>query len=542
MHLSRHFILRPGTVIVLAGLLGLGGAASNASAQYLDARVLTRGTFRISFEPSYLSYDRRFDPDGEQEPLGTDLSADSAGSFLLPSLEAPETAVRSILEDPSYQMNVGRVTTDFDADVRQVPFGFQLGLTNRVSLTATIPFVTSRSQVALTVDSTDANVGWNLVASASGSVTGRNETLALLGQLTSSAASLQTLIAAGSFDCPTGPTCDAARALVTRTGALKTSLIQLGGIDEFGNVVSVLPPFAPLQSSAAGQAVLAVIQDVATELAGFGANAVTATLPLPTDPVSAADLNTVLTTPGFGYDAAPLEFIKYRQRLGDIELGVRWGLVQQPAVRLALSTSVRLPTGFHETSSNFVDVGTGDKQTDVIGGLELVFEPGSAVSLALAGEYTLQLSDQLLRRITSPNRPIALASTQFTVSRNLGDIIRLQAFPAVRLHPSLTAYTSVDYYHKLDDVVTIAQSGNGGGTAPDVMQLELETGMKRLSVGGGLHYRSLSRTGRVPVEAGVQYRTALQGSGGLTPLTTEMRFYLRLFYRIFGGSPEASNQ
>ncbi len=527
---------RPRTLAFAAIAVGLSAAAAPAPAQYLDARVLTRGTFRIGFEPSYLSYDRRFDPDGEQEPLGFDLSADSAGPMFLPSLEAPQAAVRSLLGDATYRMSFGTAQTDLDADVRTVPFNFQLGLADRVTIAASVPFVTSRMQVAFTVDSANANVGWNQIASASGNNTGASETLTLLQQLTASTSALDALIAAGGFDCPSGPTCDAARSLVDRSALLTTDLIGLTGIDGGGSVVAELPPFVPLASSAAGQAILAVIQDIGTEFTGFGVSPITATLPLPTGHVTAEDVNTVLTTAGFGYDAGPLEFNKYRQRFGDAEVGIRWGLVQTPNVRVAVTTGVRLPTGIRDMPGNFVDIGTGDRQTDLIGGVELAFEPGNVVSFGLAGEYTLQLEDQLLRRITTPDRPIALAATEFTVSRDLGDIIRLHAFPALRLHPSLSAYTSVEYFDKQSDVVTIAQSNGNGGSAPDPMELELETRMQRLSVGAGLHYRSLNRTSRVPVEAGLHYQTALQGSGGLTPMTTRMSLYLRLFYRLFGRS------
>jgi hypothetical protein len=72
----------------------------------------------------------------------------------------------------------------------------------------------------------------------------------------------------------------------------------------------------------------------------------------------------------------------------------------------------------------------------------------------------------------------------------------------------------------------------------DVTDLELDTAMRRLSVGGGLHYRSVSGTGRrLPVEAGLHYGAAFQGTGGLTPMTTSMSLYLRLFYSLFGGPP-----
>ena len=62
--------------------------------------------------------------------------------------------------------------------------------------------------------------------------------------------------------------------------------------------------------------------------------------------------------------------------------------------------------------------------------------------------------------------------------------------------------------------------------------------MQSISLGAGIHFRSTGREGlRLPVEAGVYYHAAYQGSGGFTPKTTGVSFYLRLFRRLFGGEP-----
>ena len=60
--------------------------------------------------------------------------------------------------------------------------------------------------------------------------------------------------------------------------------------------------------------------------------------------------------------------------------------------------------------------------------------------------------------------------------------------------------------------------------------------MRALSYGGGIAYRSdqTSREGTLPIEAGLNYRAAFFGSGGLTPKTNSMQLYLRLFFQAFG--------
>ncbi|MDH3459247.1 MAG: hypothetical protein OER90_20585, partial [Gemmatimonadota bacterium] len=59
---------------------------------------------------------------------------------------------------------------------------------------------------------------------------------------------------------------------------------------------------------------------------------------------------------------------------------------------------------------------------------------------------------------------------------------------------------------------------------------------------GGVFYRAAEGRGgpALPIEAGIDYRAAFRGSGGLTPKAVSLNFYLRLFWRWFGGEDESS--
>lgn len=531
-------------VIFAAAAVMTAATAGPVLAQYPETYVSPGGVLRISFEPWYINYGRMFDNNGTDIPLGTPLTKDSAGVNFFPSLLAPQSAIRSIIGDSTYEINAGAFKSVQDADVRVFPFNFHFGLTDRITLTASIPIVTTRMQVNFTVDSTNSRMGWNQAAPTSGNATGLSDMIALLGELEASIAALEAAIASGSYDCPSGPQCDAARNLVARAQQLELDLVMLTGVMADGNQSAVLPPFNPVATSSEGEAILAAIDSISAELQSFGVAGLTTTLPLPGDKISAEDANTVLTTAGYGYDAAPLDFVKLTQRLGDLELGMRWGLLQSPSLRTVLSATVRLPTGIRDSPANFVDLGSGDKQTDVQLGLEAAFEPGSVVSLALSGYYNFQFGDKLLRRPAPlADRPIALAATEQTVSRNLGDEFRVGAYPAIRLARGFTVFGSIDYFEKSRD-----QFGSLGGAPEDAGSvppevLELNSSMKRLTAGGGIHYRSLGRDGTsLPIEAGAYYFASFKGSGGLTPVTSGAHFYLRLFWRIMGGQKEAAPQ
>jgi hypothetical protein len=503
--------------------------------------MLGRGVLRMSFEPSYMNWGSRLDTTGVAIPLGTDFS-DSTGANFFPTMSPAQAAIWSITGDSSLGITTGAIRTQLDADVRRFPFNFRLGLHDKLTFTASIPVVTTRMQVAFEEDTTGSNAGWNQASVLSSAAAGAvGQIASLLGQLEASANALDATINSGGFDCPGGPRCDSARDLVSRARALVIDLIALTGVSPNGQLSTTLPPFAPVASSATGQALTAAIQNISTEFQALGAPAVAGTIPLPgaiIDPDSTSVQN-VLTETGFGYDAQPLEFVKYRQKLGDIELGLRLGLLQRGSIRAVLSTTVRLPTGTRDAPDHYVDIGTGDKQTDVETGIEVAFEPGSVVGLAVAARYNLQLGDQLVRRINPPHQPIALASTEHLVSRNLGDVLTVAAFPTLRLSQSFRAYGALQYYRKGSDAYAWPADGSfhpESWITPGT--LEIESGMRSLSVGAGIHFRSSARDGiSLPAEAGIYYHAAYQGSGGFTPKTTGVTFYLRLFRRLFGSAP-----
>lgn len=517
-------------------VVALSGAGS-AHAQYLDARLIPRGALRIDFSPHYTNYNLRFSfgtpgvADGTAEPLGTDLTVDTAGSNIFPTFSDAENAVRSLTGDAAYRLNVGKFLTIRDADVRHFPFGFALGVSQRLTVRLNIPIVTTRSQVTFTSDTTDANVGWNLANENYGNETTAADAAALISQLSAAISEIEAMITAGDFGCPSGPGCDQARGIVMRATTLLGNLFALTGLGADAEAVA----FAPLETSAAGAAVLAEIAAVALELQALGASPVTGTLPLPTGRLSADAINdTLLCGPDCPHFAAlPIGFNR-QTRFGDIEIGAWFGLLMNATTRAVLTTTVRLPTGRPSSADNFVDIGTGDGQTDVELGIEAAFEPGNSVGLSFGASYTLQLAHSLVRRVTTPDAPLVPVSHRFLVKRDLGNVIRFSAYPTVRLSSVFRVFGSVHYFRKGRDSFSYPSLSPAGGL--DLALLEVETEMRALSYGGGIAYRSdqTSRGRTLPIEAGLNYRAAFSGSGGLTPKTNSMQLYLRLFFQAFG--------
>ena len=399
-----------------------------------------------------------------------------------------------------------------------------MGLSQRLTVRLNIPIVTTRSQVTFTSDTTNANVGWNLANENYGDAAA--DAAALISELSAAISEIEAMIAAGNFGCPTGPGCDLARGVVTRATILLGNLFAITGLG------AEPVAFAPLATSAAGAAVLAEIAVVTVNLQAMGASPVTATLPLPTGRLSADDLNNVLLA-GPDFAALPIGFNR-QTKFGDIEIGARFGLLMNATTRAVLTTTVRLPTGRPSSADNFVDIGTGDGQTDVELGIEAAFEPGNSIGVSFGASYTLQLAHTLNRRVTTPDAPLVPVSHRFLVKRDLGNVIRFSAYPTIRLSSVFRVFGSVHYFRKGRD--SFSYPGSSPAGALDLALLEVETEMRALSYGGGIAYRSdqTSRGRALPIEAGLNYRAAFSGSGGLTPKTNSMQLYLRLFFQAFG--------
>ena len=319
-------------------------AVEAAEAQHIDARLIPKGALRIDFSPRYSNFNQRFSLgtpgliDGTPEPLGADLTTDSTGNNVFPSLLPSDEAIRSITGDPTYAMNVGEFKTVRDGDVRHFPFGFTFGLTDRITLRANIPLVTTRSQVTFTNDTTNANAGLNGARTEGGDATSAVQAQLLISELSTAIADVAALIAGGSFGCPSSPTCDQAMGSLIRGQTLLDNLLAITGLAPGQEFV----PFAPLSGSAAGLAIAAEVAAVAAELQALGSSPVTTTLPLPGGRAAEDAVNGVLT--GQGFVAAPLAFNR-QTKLGDIEVGARFGLLTGASARAVLISTLRLPTG-----------------------------------------------------------------------------------------------------------------------------------------------------------------------------------------------------
>jgi hypothetical protein len=186
------------------------------------------------------------------------------------------------------------------------------------------------------------------------------------------------------------------------------------------------------------------------------------------------------------------------------------------------------------------NLGTGDQQLDLEGGVEFAWEPG-ALGLSGTAIYTHQLADQLEMRWATPERPIAPIAYLYTTDRKLGDVFRVAAFPSLRLSEGFQVFGSMYYYHKGADSYSLPASVDPVPGTPAAAELARGSGGQALSFGWGIAYRNArpqrDTTGTktaMPVEAGLSYQATYSGTGGLVPQSTMLNLYLRIFYRLWG--------
>ncbi len=139
-----------------------------------DAVVLPKGLWRIFNDTQFgLPYDKRYNKDGDNEPLAIDLNAE-LNSFVftgLQALEIPNPAALgcNLVPAPAYCLqpgtaSLGRSVVSFERSFVQSDSQIAYGVTDRLSVGAMIPYIWQRNTVQASLDSSTATVGTNAAA------------------------------------------------------------------------------------------------------------------------------------------------------------------------------------------------------------------------------------------------------------------------------------------------------------------------------------------------------------------------------------------
>ena len=329
-----------------------------------DASVVPRGMFRLRVITSWSRFSERFTNNGV-EPLGAFLTSDSLGVNKVPELAPIQSAVQSASGSP-FTLTLGRSRLGATAREEVVPIGFDLGVSNRLTLSVVAPVVRRRVASVFRLDTTGvgANVGPNPQR------LGGNETLTNIRVQTeffNAASQLQSRLQACQAN-PSGPGCSSiagrqaeAQQLIQSSQAFAADLATLYGSSTSGGMA-----FVPMTGSAAQDSIAARVARYNTQyrdLLGTSTNLLQSMPVGAAGPAGPADFEDFFIGEQ-GHDSLN---VQERVGIGDVEVGFKLGVIDRPrsaqqrtGILLAVASTVRLPTGSRQRRSEIFDLRLGE--------------------------------------------------------------------------------------------------------------------------------------------------------------------------------------
>ena len=521
-----------------------------------DATVAPRGTFRFTGIYSVLYADERFGLNtpgrraGSLEPLGTDYMID-LGVNRFPQLSTVENDISLISDIPSFMLSLGRPIVQSEMTQVTVPMSIDVGVTSRLMVGVTVPYVKTRGIVVFDMDMASGTVGLNPAISPG---IARSTNVAFRDQITQTSNALQSQLdfcAAnpGAGSCPALEANRAdAEALIIESRELRDRVEAVYGSD----TSDAISPVVPRHGSVAQAAIDARATEMSTlyrSLLGLGAEPIVARPFGASAPLTAAEANALFggDDPLFGTGAQIRS--STRSHVGDIEVGAKLLLLDtfgasvdgttRFGTRLAVGGAVRFPTGQEDDPNDLFDIPTGDGQLDVEARSALDLLIARRFTAGIRARYTVQLGDDVMARITDdPSDVLPAAYREQSVQRDLGDILELEATPRYALGDYFSVVANYLYRRRGQDSYvgqfTVPDEITGiGDVELDASTLNAETSATEHRVGAGFAFSTRAAIGRGltrwPIEVSYLHAQSVRGSGGRQPKFSQDVFQIRVF-------------
>ena len=497
---------------------------------------------RLGIAPTWTRFDQRYRVNGETEPLAADLATDALDPTRLSVLVPLRERLDALGPLPDVQLSVGRLRIDHDASIFSVPLSAEIGIGARLSLGVVVPIVRTRSAVLFSPNPglNEGNVGIN---PALDSEAARAQNEALLAQFASAIAALEELIAACADSGNPDPRCPQARSPEAGELVATASSFAAGLGDVYSESGS---PFVPLTNSAFDVTIRGRVSALAQSFAGYDITDITSAGPAGATIAGYADMLRIFTDPTFGIQAEPLA-TRTTTSIGDIEVGamlqlfntVRRDTLQRygTGIRAAVGATFRLGTGRADNPDDFVDIPSGDGQSDVELRTQWDLVLGSRFALGFGGRYVIQLPDKEIVRIIEPHQPFAAFWRRQEVDRDLGDVIDAQVTPRIGLGSFFSLMGQYRVRRKAEDRHTgrfDVTDDLGDPVTLDASIVDAETEQREDRVSIGLGYSTLTSAARhrsrVPLEIFLQYGESIRGSGGRTPRVSVGVMQVRVYF------------
>lgn len=558
-----HF--SPATVYALA-LTSITTFASALPGQRVlgvgdDASVLPRGVFRVQVTGDWTSFNERYGaatpgrPNGSLEPLGIDFTLDTVGVKQFPSLARVQSTLQQVIGNPNWYASLGNAQLNLRDRVNSFPLVLEAGLTNRITISVQVPYVTTQTGAFLMFNTTgiEGNLGFN-PALANTAAAAQNT--AMFSQFTASADALDQDLR----DCAANP----GKATCTQLNAQRAAAQSLvdnsrsfaGGVNGvYAN--SAFVPIVGTDAQLAIEARVAAFKALYAQFAGLGVPQISSSGPFASqNRLTALDVQTILSDTTFGFRAAPLATIGH-SHFGDIDIGGKISVfdsfhgknrARMSPHGLNFRTSIggvyRIPTGQIESPDNFIDVGTGRGAKAVEGRWFSDLLIGSKFWQSFVLRVNKPFSDDQVMRITDlPDEVLAPLYRRQMVHRALGTTMEFETTPRLVVNDFFSISGQYVYRHKAQDhytgTFTIPAAVTGfSDITIDASTLDLDTEAREQRAGAGISYSNLyavdQGTAQFPFEVTYLHWQTIKGSGGNQPKFFTDQILLRLYIRLFG--------
>ena len=525
--------MRRSLAIALLVSLVSGG---DLCAQILDETMVPPGQLRLQAHPSFTTWDSRFgrtsDGTMQREDLGIDLT-DPTGASLFPGIPALVQALEDATSSTGYAPVLGSIQGRVTQDVTRIEFGGHLGVFDWLTIGVVVPRV--QTHTALDQSFTPDTIG--------GADLGTSPTLTNAAAVDGYLQALGNAASAGEANasavCGGGPSaaCTTAQALATRATGLLGSAEGAYGAS----------PYFPMTGSAMAASLAQVSSTLDADLLAAGLTGIGLPMAFATEVLTTESFGLLPVTAGAGIEGTPLSSRTGLWHAGDIEVSALVRLLERvptgpagertgPSYRLTAGFIARLPTGMQEDPDIFLDVGTGDRQTDLQGHATAALGFGR-FDLAVGGRYAVQRATTLTKRVAPLELAMPPISTRQLVRWRPASYLGLEVVPSLRLTDELSLAVEYRFFHKGRDVYELLDPA----LPLDPNDLALETGMKLHQIGAGLRYTTVRKWAAgiapKPIELHLRVINTAAGSGGHTPISTRIEAGIRLFKRFWGPRP-----
>ena len=491
--------------------------ASTASGQ-LPFLTAPGGTLRIELGGHFLPTDEEF-ADGTRRRLGSPIqAADALGAGVTGRLA-------EILGRPAAPISLGTISANVAHQRSEGILGLAVGVTSRLTVSARLPIVSTRTESRLEFEADGSNYGVNPA------IEGNVASEQWLAQFGAALATLRERRDAGEYnDDPTRLAL--ANQVLASAPQWHTSVTDLLVGDQRALVL-------PLASSADGTGLLDQATTFRDQLSQeLGVAAPGGTPALPTEAMSQAAFNGLRENPdGLGWGPVEEQPIT---SLGDVELRATWALFSRSNpernswLGAWVSGGATLPTGTPPRADRLRDIGSGDGQLDIIA--SGVVETGRGrFGIRAEAEYRVQQPGERTARVGLRDQYILPASAEAVLEWNPGEVLSVTARPFFRIADRLALTGSLTWWSRSADEWKPLADFSGDPVA--VSQMGEGTKASALIWGAGIGYihdgSHVDGVRRMPVEAGLAIeRVASSGSGLVAaPLTT--RVWFRVYKKLW---------